>query len=195
MYFFNWSTGKDSALALYQLLQQGIPVTKLLTTLHSSTMRVSMHGISLEMVKKQIEALGLDWMPIYLPKTDSMERYNEIIGAAIDELKKQGYTHAAFGDIFLEDLRLYREKQLEKAGLKAVFPLWKQDTYGLVNRFTELGFKAVVVCVNAKYMDASFVGCELDENFIKRLPQGVDPCGENGNFIHSFMMALCLKIE
>lgn len=77
-----------------------------------------MHGISLEMVKKQIEALGLDWMPIYLPKTDSMERYNEIIGAAIDELKKQGYTHAAFGDIFLEDLRLYREKQLEKAGIK-----------------------------------------------------------------------------
>lgn len=95
----------------------------------------------------------------------------------------------------MEDLRLYREKQLEKAGLKAVFPLWKQDTYGLVNRFTELGFKAVVVCVNAKYMDASFVGCELDENFIKRLPQGVDPVGKMGNFIHSFMMALCLKIE
>jgi uncharacterized protein (TIGR00290 family) len=184
--FLNWSTGKDSALALYHLLRDAsCNVEGLLTSVNSSHDRVSMHGIRRALLQTQIAALGLPVTTVELPEQPSMADYDAKMSAAIKDLKAQGYVCAAFGDIFLEDLRQYRENKLTSLGVTCRFPLWKRDTRELLQEFISLNFKAVVVCVNAQALDETFVGRDLDVDFLNDLPTGVDACGENGEF-HTF---------
>ncbi|MGC6428282.1 MAG: ATP-binding protein [Flavobacteriales bacterium] len=182
--YFNWSTGKDSALALYYLQKnKNIRVDHLLTTINTHHNRISMHGLRREVYLQQLRSIGLSYSTVELPKQPTMEEYNKLMKTKVEELKKLGYTDCGFGDIFLEDLRLYREKQLK--GIKCHFPLWQKNTRNLFLEFLELGFKAIVICINGELLDSSFVGRELDHNFLKDLPSNVDPCGEYGEF-HTF---------
>ena len=184
--YFNWSSGKDSALALYHLLQDNhFSVDELITTVNSHYNRVSMHGLRKELLFAQTNAINIPASIIELPEMPSMEVYEQKMLETVSRLKNDGFTHTAFGDIFLEDLRMYREAQLAKQDIKAVFPIWKRDTKELLNEFLDLGFKTIVVCANSKYFDEDFVGTVISKNFIENLPKGVDPCGENGEF-HTF---------
>lgn len=184
--YFNWSSGKDSALALYHLLQdKNYSIEELITTVNSHYNRVSMHGLRNELLVAQTNALNIKSSFIELPEMPDMETYEQKMSEAVARLKSEGFTHSAFGDIFLEDLRQYRENQLEKQGFKAVFPIWKRDTKTLLNEFLDLGFKTIIVCANSKYFGKDFVGTVIDKHFIENLPDGVDPCGENGEF-HTF---------
>ncbi|SEW48677.1 MJ0570-related uncharacterized domain-containing protein [Chryseobacterium wanjuense] len=183
---FNWSSGKDSALALYKTLQEGkFEVTSLLTSINKEFQRISMHGVHVSLLEKQAESLGFPLIKMELPKEPTMEEYREIMGKTMNEIKSQGVIHSIFGDIFLEDLRKYREDQLKTIGMEGVFPLWKIDTTNLIHEFLNLGFKTIVTCVNETYLDKSFAGRIIDKHFIKDLPENVDPCGENGEF-HTF---------
>lgn len=184
--FFNWSTGKDSALALYYLQKNPeYQVDLLLTSVNKHHDRISMHGLRRSMLEEQAKAIGIPLTTIELPETPTMDEYNSIMGEKINSLTKQGFTHSAFGDIFLEDLRKYREEKLSQYNIKALFSLWKKDTKELITQFLDLGFKTIVVCVNGNLLDKSFVGRVIDEQFLKDLPDNVDPCGENGEF-HTF---------
>lgn len=183
---FNWSSGKDSALTLYKILKDDqFEVTSLLTSINKEFQRISMHGVHVSLLEKQAESLGFPLIKMEIPKEPSMEEYSEIMSKTMNDIKSQGVTHSIFGDIFLEDLRKYREDQLQSIGMKAVFPLWKQNTTDLINEFLSLGFKTIVTCVNETYLDKSFAGRIIDQDFIKDLPENVDPCGENGEF-HTF---------
>lgn len=183
---FNWSSGKDSALALYKILQEEkFEITSLLTSINEEFQRISMHGVSVSLLEKQAESLGFPLIKLELPKEPSMEEYQELMSSTMTKIKSQGVTHSIFGDIFLEDLRKYREEQLQSIGMNAVFPLWKKNTTDLIHEFLDLGFKTIVTCVNETYLDKSFAGRIIDEDFIKDLPKNVDPCGENGEF-HTF---------
>jgi len=183
---FNWSSGKDSALALYKILQEDhYEVTSLLTSINEEYQRISMHGVHVDLLQQQANSLGIPLMKMEIPKEPSMEQYREIMSATMMEIKSLGISHSVFGDIFLEDLRQYREEQLKSIGIEAVFPLWKQNTLDLIHEFLDLGFKTIVTCVNETYLDKSFAGRIIDSNFIRDLPANVDPCGENGEF-HTF---------
>ncbi|WP_312078803.1 diphthine--ammonia ligase [Chryseobacterium sp.] len=183
---FNWSSGKDSALALYKTLkEEQFEITSLLTSINKEFQRISMHGVHVSLLEKQAESLEFPLIKMQLPKEPSMEEYREIMSKTMNEIKSQGTTHSIFGDIFLEDLRKYREDQLKSIGMKGVFPLWKIDTSQLINEFLDLGFKTIVTCVNETYLDKSFAGRIIEQDFIKDLPKNVDPCGENGEF-HTF---------
>lgn len=183
---FNWSSGKDSALALYKILQEGqYEISTLLTSINQEFQRISMHGVPISLLEKQVESLGIPLIKMELPKEPSMEEYQEIMSTTMTGIKAQGITHSIFGDIFLENLRKYREDHLTAIGMKAVFPLWKQDTTDLICEFLDLGFKTIVTCVNGSYLDKSFAGRIIDHKFIDDLPENVDPCGENGEF-HTF---------
>ncbi len=185
--YLNWSSGKDSALALYYAGRQNeFRVEKLLTTINKDLERVTMHGVRNELLLKQAENLGLPLQVAELSAETSMEDYNLKMKEATNALIAEGYTHSVFGDIFLEDLKKYREEQLDAVGIKAVFPLWKKNTKKLITDFIDLGFKAIVVCTNSKYLDDSFCGRIIDHDFVKDLPENVDPCGENGEF-HTFV--------
>jgi len=183
---FNWSSGKDSALALYKTLQENrYEVTTLLTSINKEFQRISMHGVHVSLLEQQAAHIGIPLIKMELPKEPSMEEYREIMNKTISEIKSQGVSHSVFGDIFLEDLRQYREEQLNSIGMEAVFPLWKQNTSDLIHEFLDLGFKTIVTCVNGNYLDKSFAGRIIDQSFINDLPENVDPCGENGEF-HTF---------
>ncbi|WP_417214182.1 ATP-binding protein [Bizionia sp.] len=184
--YLNWSTGKDSALALYYLLQdERYSVEQFITTVNTAFNRVSMHGIRIALLENQVAALGMPLWQIKLPEQPSMDDYNKIMTEATTKLKKDGYSYAAFGDILLEDLKQYREDQLGSQGIKTVFPLWQRNTKQLMQEFLDLGFKAVIVCADATYFTDHFVGRVIDEDVIVSLPEEVDPCGENGEF-HTF---------
>lgn len=184
--YFNWSTGKDSALALYYLLQDSdYSVERLFTSVNSHYDRVSMHGLRKELLQKQIEAIGIPGMTVELPAQPTNAEYEAILKAKVEELVADGFECAAFGDIFLEDLKAYREKQLAPYGIGTVFPLWKKDTKELLTQFITLGFKAITVCIDGSKLNQSFVGRIIDESFITHLPDDVDICGENGEF-HTF---------
>jgi uncharacterized protein (TIGR00290 family) len=185
--FFNWSGGKDSALALYKLLNDSeYKVEALLTNVSDQFDRISMHGVRKELLIKQTESLDIPLHTLKLTENISMNDYDEIMKHQLSEFTSKGFTHSIFGDIFLEDLKKYREEKLSEVGLKGVFPLWKMDTLTTVKEFIDLGFKAIVVCANAKLLDESFVGREINHSFLADLPAEVDPCGENGEF-HSFV--------
>nr|WP_299382717.1 adenine nucleotide alpha hydrolase [Allomuricauda sp.] len=187
--FFNWSSGKDSALALYHLQQQGrYQIGCLLTTVNAHYNRVSMHGLKREILEAQTAAMGIPLEIIEVPEKPSMETYNALMESKMKHLVSLGYTHAAFGDIFLEDLKTYREQMLATQNIKTVFPIWKRDTTELLLEFLDLGFKSVVVCINNSKLDKEFLGAELSRDFLKALPKDVDPCGENGEF-HTFCHA------
>lgn len=144
-----------------------------------------MHGLRRSLLHAQFEAIGLPYSTVELPKNPTMEEYEQKMSYLINGLKNDGFTRCAFGDIFLEDLKKYREENLKEFGIHAIFPLWKRDTRKLLNEFLGLGFRTIVVCCNAELMDKSFVGREIDQSFIDDLPKNVDPCGENGEF-HTF---------
>lgn len=183
---FNWSSGKDSALALYKILkEEKFEVTSLLTSINKEFQRISMHGVHVSLLEKQAESLGFPLIKMELPKEPTMEEYRELMSKMMNDLKSRGITHSVFGDIFLEDLKKYREDQLRSIGMEGVFPLWKINTTDLIREFLELGFKTIVTCVNETYLDKSFAGRIIDEDFIKDLPENVDVCGENGEF-HTF---------
>ncbi|MEM6343801.1 MAG: ATP-binding protein [Bacteroidota bacterium] len=187
--YFNWSSGKDASLALYHLQKEGkLHIDRLLTSINQHFDRVSMHGLRRELLEKQAQSIGLSLTTLELPLEPSMEDYDAKMTSLVEELKNQGYTDTAFGDIFLADLREYREAQLAPFGIQCHFPLWERDTKELIQEFLELGFRAVVVCVKSELLDQSFVGREIDQSFVEDLPPTVDPCGENGEF-HTFCYA------
>ncbi len=185
--YLNWSSGKDAALALYYAKEQNdFRVEKLLTTVNKDAERVTMHGVRNELLYKQAESLGLPIQILELGPETGMEEYNRTMREATASLLAEGYRRSVFGDIFLEDLKNYREEQLKSVGIKGAFPLWKRDTTKLLREFIDLGFKAIVVCTNSKYLDDSFCGRLIDHTFIEDLPGNVDPCGENGEY-HTFV--------
>lgn len=184
--YLNWSSGKDAALALHYLQQdKNYEVSHLLTAVNTHHNRVSMHGVRRELLQQQIAATGLPFSTIELPEQPGMQEYEAQMERNILQLCSEGFTHAAFGDIFLEDLRTYREQQLSRLNVHSVFPLWKKDTKRLLQEMLDAGFKAIIVCINAQLLSKEFIGRIIDENFITDLPAGVDACGENGEF-HTF---------
>lgn len=184
---FNWSTGKDSALALHKVLQSGeYDVAWLLTTVNARYDRVSMHGVRTELLEAQSASLGIPLVQVRLPDTPTMDAYECAMRDTLGRLRDEGATVSIFGDIFLEDLRVYRERQLKESGLQAVFPLWQTPTDVLAREVLDLGFTAMTTCVNAQYLDRSFAGREFNDAFLRELPAEVDPCGENGEF-HTFV--------
>lgn len=185
--FFNWSGGKDSSLALYHTLtDKNYSVEKLLTNVNKQYGRISMHGVREELLEQQATAIGIPLQKMILPDQPSMPEYEEQMMQTMRQLREEQFTHSFFGDLFLEDLRTYREIQLAKVQMTAVFPLWKIDTAKLIHEFIDLGFKTIVVCVKAELLDQSFAGRIIDKDFLKDLPPNVDPCGENGEF-HTFV--------
>lgn len=184
--FLNWSSGKDCAMALHLMQQSGeYEVQKLFTTVGKDEKRIGMHGLREEVLKRQAAAIGLPLEIAYLSKDDSHETYNQLMRERMSKLVKEGFQYAAYGDILLEDLRAYREKQLSEVGMKAHFPLWKKNTRELLFDFIDKGFKAIVVAASGNYFDNSILGSEVNREFLSNLDEEVDPCGENGEF-HTF---------
>lgn len=184
--FLNWSGGKDSAFCLYKAKQQELNVKKLVTSVNEEQDRISMHGVRRALLEQQAVALGLPLETISLPLQPDMKIYEERISESNQQLKKDGLSVAVFGDIFLEDLRQYRENLYSKDAVECLFPLWKMDSRELVREFIKAGFRAIIVCVNASLLDPRFCGRMIDEDLIRELPSTVDPCGENGEY-HSFV--------
>lgn len=183
-----WSGGKDSALALAALRRDGTEVAALLTTFTDDYDRVSMHGVRRELVRDQAAATGLPLVEVGIPAGCVAEVYAARMESALLAPPLAQLDAVASGDLFLEDVRAYREERLARAGKAAVFPLWAQDTAVLARSFVEDGFEAYVVCVDTRKLDASFAGRRYDHSFLDDLPPGIDPCGENGEF-HSFVHA------
>lgn len=182
-----WSGGKDSAMALYELQRsEQYTIVALLTTVTSGYDRISMHGVRRSLLAAQADALRLPLIEVTIPPQASNEIYEARMGEAFDEIRRQGIRKVAFGDIFLEDLRHYRERLLARHSLEVVFPIWHRDTRELVETFLALGFRAVTCCIDGRILDSSFAGRELDGGFLQRLPAAADPCGENGEF-HTFV--------
>lgn len=185
--FFVWSGGKDSALALHRVIVgKKYAVKYLLTTVNETLRRITMHGVRVALLEAQAQALGIPLIQVLMPENPDMAAYNQRMLEALTKLKIEGIETAIFGDIFLEDLRAYREKQMAGIGMKAIFPLWQENTTGLIHEFTELQFKAVLVCVSQARLGKSFIGREINAALLADLPPHVDPCGENGEY-HSFV--------
>jgi uncharacterized protein (TIGR00290 family) len=184
---FTWSGGKDSALALYEIQKRDDQeVVALLTTLTEDDDRISMHGVRSILLEHQANSLGLPIEKVYLSKNASNEECEAKMREVLQKYLSAGISSVVFGDIFLEDLRKYREDNLSKIGMKAIFPIWKRDTVELARGFIDLGFKGVITCVDSNVLDKAFVGRLYDRKFLSELPSTVDPCGENGEF-HSFV--------
>jgi len=182
-----WSGGKDSALALYELRKDArYSVKALLTTVTKDYGRISMHGVREALLEEQAESLGIPLKKIEISANSSHEEYKNKMKNALEFYKSQGLESVAFGDIFLEGIRSYREENLSKVGMKAIFPLWGKDTSCLAKLFIELGFKTILTCVDTKLLDGKFTGREFDEQLLSELPEIIDPCGENGEF-HTFV--------
>lgn len=196
----SWSSGKDSAWALHQLRQDpAIEVVGLFTTLNQAFERVAMHGVRKQLLMQQAECVGLPIEAIDLPWPCSNEDYGRIMTGFIEDVVARGIRHMAFGDLFLEDVRAYRERQLEGTGIQALFPLWGSDTRVLAREMMAAGLKARISTLDPKKLEMSLGGHEFDETLLAALPEGVDPCGENGEF-HTlaydgpmFMLPLAIK--
>lgn len=183
---FNWSSGKDSALALYKILQNPeFKIEYLLTSVNQQFKRISMHGVRVELLQQQAESIGIPLEIMEIPEMSTMEVYESVMQQTLEKLKNKEISYSVFGDIFLEDLRQYREDKLATMGFEGVFPIWRIPTKELIQEFISLGFQTVVVCVNERYLDKSFVGKIINQQFIDDLPENVDVCGENGEF-HTF---------
>ncbi len=183
----SWSSGKDSAWALHKLQQNPeIDLVGLFCTVNKKFDRVAMHGVRVELLQKQAWSIGLPLEIIEIPHPCSNAEYEKIMGQFVERAKRKNIEHFAFGDLFLEDVRNYREKKLKGSGIKPIFPVWGIPTDKLLREMISGGLKAVITCINPKQIAKEFVGKKLDENFLYSLPKNIDPCGENGEF-HSFV--------
>ena len=181
---FNWSGGKDSSLALYHCLRDPhINIKYLVTTVNDAVDRISMHGVRVELLIKQAESIGIPLYQIRLPEMPGMKEYDEIMHQHLSQFQSEGITHSIFGDTFLEDLKNYRDARLAEVGMTGIYPLWKRDTYELINEFLGLGFGTVIACTQERL--EYIVGKEINPDLIDTLPADVDVCGENGEF-HTF---------
>lgn len=185
----SWSSGKDSAWALHTLRQSlDLEVIGLLTTVNTTHGRVAMHSTRLDILEAQAQAAGLPLQVIPLPWPCPNEVYEQAMSQALAEGRRKGATHIAFGDLFLEDVRAYRVKQLEGTGLAPLFPLWHQPTRELARRIIDAGVEAVITCVDSQKLPRRFAGRLFDQALLDELPAGIDPCGENGEF-HTCVLA------
>ena len=183
----SWSGGKDSALALHALLMDPtVDVRALVTTVTDAYDRVSMHGVRMTLLKQQAEALELPLRTVRIPASATNAQYELAMGDGLRALRESGVEAVAFGDLFLADVRAYRERLVAEAGIKAIFPLWGRSTRSLAHDFVRDGFRAVLVCVDPRQIDVSHCGAEFDESLLGSLPTTADPCGENGEF-HTFV--------
>ena len=184
---FSWSGGKDSAISLYEIQKnQKYQVVSLLTTITEDYDRVSMHGVPRSLVEQQANSLGLPLEEVFISRDSSNEEYDSKMREVLIRFKQAGVFSVVFGDVFLEEVRKYREDNLSQIEMKGIFPIWGRDTAELTRSFIELGFQAIVTCVNSKILDERFLGRVLDKHFLAELPPNVDPAGENGEF-HSFV--------
>ena len=182
----SWSSGKDSTWALHVLRERSdLEIVGLVTTVNQLYQRISIHAVRLELLQRQAEAVGLPLHVIELPQPCTNDQYESAMGAFIAEAKLRDIQHMAFGDLFLTDVREYREAKLSSSGITPLFPLWLMPTDRLANEMISSGVRAVVTCVDPKLLPASFAGREFNEEFLSALPGGIDPCGERGEF-HTF---------
>jgi len=182
---FCWSGGKDSSYALHKILiEKQFDVKYLLTTVNSKFNRISMHGVHEDLLSLQSASLGIPLLKVSVSEGTNSE-YEQQMEKTLLQVKSEEIEHVIFGDIFLEDLRIYREQNLAKVGMTGVFPLWKLDTKWMINDFLMKGFKTITCCINDGYLTEEWVGKEIDRSFVENLPITVDPCGENGEF-HTF---------
>ncbi|MDE2462110.1 MAG: adenine nucleotide alpha hydrolase [Alphaproteobacteria bacterium] len=183
----SWSGGKDSAMALYALKQQrDIVVEALLTTVTEGYQRISMHGVRRALLHAQAAALGLPLREVLITPGADNAQYEARMAAVLADAKECGILSCAFGDLFLEDIRAWRDRQLAQVDMTARYPLWGRNTSELIHEFLELGFKTIIVCVDPKKLSPDFVGRVIDRALVAELPGDVDPCGENGEF-HTFV--------
>jgi uncharacterized protein (TIGR00290 family) len=181
---FNWSGGKDSALALYHCLQDPeLDIKYLVTTINDAANRISMHGVRVELLEKQAESIGIPLYQVRLPEMPGMKEYDDVMRSMMTRFREEGITHAIFGDIFLEDLKAYRDARMAEAGMTGIYPLWKRNTTELINEFFDLGFETVIACTQERL--ERVVGKEISPELVMSLPDDVDVCGENGEF-HTF---------
>ena len=184
-----WSSGKDSAFALHEARIRGeLEVVSILTTITSGYDRVSMHGVREELLDRQARALDLPCEKVFIPAPCSNAEYEARMGAAMERARAAGITHVVFGDLFLEDVRAYRERTLSTVSMQPVFPLWRRDTRELARAMIAAGIRAHLACVDPRHLDASFAGRTFDDALLADLPPRVDACGENGEF-HTFVSA------
>ena len=184
---FSWSGGKDSAIALHEAMKGGrYDIIALLTTLSTDYRRTSMHGVREELLNRQAESIGIKLEKVFIAKSLSNEDYETAMRAVLSRYLAEGVSTVIFGDIFLEDLKKYREEKLSLLNMRAFFPIWKRNTALLSREFLDLGFRAVVTSVDSSLLDGKFAGSFFDNNFISAIGPAVDPCGENGEF-HSFV--------
>ncbi|WP_317195251.1 diphthine--ammonia ligase [Chryseosolibacter histidini] len=183
----SWSGGKDSAFALYKVLQaREFEVVSLHTVINEETKRVGMHGVRETLIERQAEALGLPLQKLYLEGSEDHDAYTRLMSDFYTQCIREHIHAVVFGDIFLEDLKIFREQLLKSSGLQGIFPLWKQDTRQLITDFIHADFKTLICAANAKYFSAAQMGKTIDDAFVRQLPEEVDPCGENGEF-HTFV--------
>lgn len=181
-----WSTGKDAAWALHTLRQrEDIEIAGLLTTVREPSARVTMHEVPAELLRAQAKATGLPLRTVSLPWPCPNEQYARLMGEALREARRDGIETVAFGDVFLEDVRAYREESLREVGFEAWFPLWQMPTGELIREMLRAGLRSKIICVDKRHLPSSMVGRELDEALLSELPEGVDPCGERGE-LHTF---------
>src|SRR5712691_7813247 len=178
----SWSGGKDSALALWTLRQRQLEPQALITTVTENYNRISMHGVRRELLAQQAEALAIRLVEVAIPPACSNDVYEQRLGDAFAAAPLASVETVAFGDLFLEDIRAYREERLAAAGRSALFPVWGRDTTELAHEFLDLGFEATLICVDPRALDRSFAGRAFDRSLLADLPDSVDPCGENGEF-------------
>lgn len=184
----SWSGGKDSLMALREIWQRDQHVTALLTTITGDDDRIQMHGVRRSLLEQQAASLNLPLHQVSIPKRAGNREYEAKLTAALAAYREAGIDTVAFGDLYLEDIRSYREQLLARVGMRGLYPIWQRNTTELIKEFIGQGFKAVVTCVNSKQLDASFAGRIIDDSFLRALPPTVDPCGENGEF-HSFVFS------
>ncbi len=183
----SWSGGKDCALALYEIQKERkYEIIGLFVTITKEYDRVTMHGVKRELIKEQANKIGIPTHEVFIPKNVSNEDYNKIMKKEMMILKEKGISSVIFGDLFLEDVKKCREENLSKIGMKGIFPLWKRKSEDIIENFIKLGFKAIIVCIDSKFLDTSFLGKIIDEKFLNNIPKNVDPAGENGEF-HTFV--------
>ncbi len=183
----SWSGGKDSCVALRELRRSNVyGVAALITTVTRDYDRISMHGVRRVLLERQAASLGLPLHEVFINKDATNEEYEAKMEEAFSVYRERGISRVAFGDLFLEEIRAYRDQFLARQNMRALYPVWGRDTNEFIREFIGLGFKAVVTCVDGKALDSSFAGRLIDDEFLSALPTHVDPCGENGEF-HTFV--------